>query len=146
MTSRDLLLEKVTELGDVSQSCVSQQTIMLHLFPWCEVGHPATEGGIYEYRSYTLKPGVLAQWSHRFQQGIHARMLYSKPLGVWFSEIGPLNAVHHIWHYNDLDHRMEVRNQALEDELWRETVRDGSVFLTTMMSRIIRPTPHSNWK
>lgn len=142
--------------------------------------------GIYEYRSYTLKPGVLAQWSHRFQQGIHARMLYSKPLGVWFSEIGPLNAgliakrltsfsvcteqyclcdsSSHMalqWSWSSYGSKEPstgrwamARNRSLRVMTGLvlcfyfsyNVVRDGSVFLTTMMSRIIRPTPHSNWK
>ena len=41
---------------------------------------------------YTLKPGVMAQWAHRFQQGFDDRRKYSEPLGIWFSEVGQLNA------------------------------------------------------
>ena len=36
MTSRDLLLEKVTELGDVSQSCVSQVSDIMYLMKQIE--------------------------------------------------------------------------------------------------------------
>jgi hypothetical protein len=61
--------------------------------PWYPLTPPDTPGGIYELRSYTVKPGCLAQWSDVFQAGLPARSKFSKPVGIWFGEIGPLNSI-----------------------------------------------------
>ena len=52
--------------------------------------------GIYEFRCYRLKPGMLAQWTHRFSQGIEDRLKFSSPLGIWCAETGPLNTSMHL--------------------------------------------------
>jgi hypothetical protein len=139
--SRDELLEKVKEVDDVWRCCKSQETNVLYSFPWYKTIDPPT-GGIFEYRSYVLKAGYLIQFGHRFEQAIDARTQYSQCIGFWYSEIGILHAVHHIWHYDSLDHRTEVRKQATSDEMWREAVRDSAAFVLSGRSRILQPTGH----
>ena len=36
-------------------------------------------------------------------------------------------SVHHVWHYDSLQHRIDVRNKALTSEIWRETGRNMHV-------------------
>ena len=47
--------------------------------------------GVYELRRYRTKAGTIPLWAHRFQQGAEERFSISAPLGIWFSEFGPLN-------------------------------------------------------
>ena len=46
---------------------------------------------IYEVRTYTLKPGSVAQFEENFGKALPARQKYSKLGAFWHSEIGPLN-------------------------------------------------------
>ena len=45
---------------------------------------------IYEVRTYTLKPGSVAQFEENFGKALPHREKYSKLGGFWHTEIGPL--------------------------------------------------------
>ncbi|KAJ3273642.1 hypothetical protein HDV01_004251 [Terramyces sp. JEL0728] len=62
---------------------------------------------IYELRSYLLKPGKLLEWEQ----------------GAWFSQIGHLNYVHHMWAYPTLQHRKEMREETWKEKGWGESVK-----------------------
>lgn len=47
--------------------------------------------GVYEMRQHTVLPSKLAQFSHRFQQGVEDRNKYSQLIGIWYSDFGELN-------------------------------------------------------
>ena len=60
---------------------------------------PHNEGGIFELRSYTLQPGALLEWENAWRVGIEARAKVVAPVGAWFSQVGRLHVVHHMWQY-----------------------------------------------
>jgi hypothetical protein len=79
---------------------------------------PHAEGGIFELRSYQLQPGTLLEWENTWcvfrvmclflnnrlfilprRRGIEARRKSVAPVGAWFSQIGRLHQVHHMWQY-----------------------------------------------
>ena len=70
---------------------------------------------IYEIRTYTLKPGSVAEYEKRFAEVIDVRMKYSPMYGMWHTEIGPLNQMVHIWAYDSLQQRAEARAAAGKD-------------------------------
>jgi hypothetical protein len=70
---------------------------------------------IYEIRTYNMKPRGVAEFEARFAEGYVAREKYSKLGGMWHTEIGPLNQVIHIWLYESLQHRADVRAAANKD-------------------------------
>ncbi len=76
---------------------------------------------IYELRTYTTPPGkapVLAKYSAEIGRPIrgddHGRLE-----GYWLTEIGPLNRVMHLWSYEDMNHRAEVKAKLAVNEAWR---------------------------
>ena len=73
---------------------------------------------IYEMRTYTLKPGMVNDYEARFAEGLPHREKYSKLGAFWHTEFGPLNQVVHVWPYDDLNQRMEVRAAANQDPNW----------------------------
>lgn len=62
---------------------------------------------IYEIRTYRLKVGALADYVKNVtEEGISIQKKYLGNLvGYYFSEIGPLNEVVHIWAYDSLEER-----------------------------------------
>lgn len=76
--------------------------------------------GLYEMRSYTLRPGTLIEWGQAWQKGINYRR--DEAVGGWFSQIGEMHQVHHLWAYKDLEDRNEVRQAAWEFPGWDECV------------------------
>jgi hypothetical protein len=70
---------------------------------------------IYEIRTYTLKPGNVAEYEKRYTDAIEVRSKYSQLYGVWHTEIGPLNQMVHIWAYESLQQRADIRAAASRD-------------------------------
>lgn len=70
---------------------------------------------IYEIRTYTLKPGSVAEYEKRYTESIGVRSTYSPLYGMWHTDIGPLNQIVHMWAYDSLQHRADTRAAAVKD-------------------------------
>ncbi len=93
---------------------------------------------IYEVRTYTLKPGSIPECEKRFGEVLPHREKYS-PLGAfWHTELGPLNQIIHVWPYDNLQHRIETRTQAMKDSNWPPKIGE---FIVNMESEIFVPAP-----
>jgi len=46
---------------------------------------------IYEFRTYTLRPGTLPEFLKRFGEALPKRERFSKLPAFWYTDIGPLN-------------------------------------------------------
>lgn len=114
--------------------------------PWYKVKPPLSTGGVYELRVYDLVLGKKEQWEHRIIQGLPDRCKLSEPVGVWFTEFGPVNTAIMLWSYQSLDDRIRIRNEAQQMEEWTETVRDCLPFENRAFSKVLTPTEFSPWK
>ncbi|NOT57235.1 MAG: NIPSNAP family protein [Deltaproteobacteria bacterium] len=92
---------------------------------------------IYEVRTYRLKPGSIPEVEKRFAEALPYREKYSKLGALWHTELGPLNQIVHVWPYESLDQRTELRGQAMKDPHWPPKVGE---FIETMESEIFLPT------
>ena len=70
---------------------------------------------IYEIRTYNVRPGMVGEYEARFQEAFSVRAKYSGLYGYWHTEIGPLNQLVHIWPYESMQQRIEVRRAAAKD-------------------------------
>jgi NIPSNAP len=53
---------------------------------------------VYEMRVYTLQPGKVAAFQELIEkEALPVISKYSKLIGWWSTEVGPLNEVVHIW-------------------------------------------------
>ncbi|MBI4234378.1 MAG: NIPSNAP family protein [Chloroflexi bacterium] len=93
---------------------------------------------IYEMRTYTLKPGALADFEARFGEGLPYRERYSRLGAFWHTEIGPLNQVIHVWPYESLEQRTALRAAAAKDPHWPPRVHD---LVVAQESEILLPAP-----
>ena len=94
---------------------------------------------IYEVRTYTLKPGSVAQFEENFGKALPARQKYSKLGAFWHSEIGPLNQVIHVWPYESVEERNDVRADAAKDPEWPPA--NPSDMYVSQESEIWHPDP-----
>lgn len=77
----------------------SRENQLCQEFAFWQTARPQEKGGIYELRSYQLQPGALLEWEHEWRVGLEARISSGHhPIGAWFSQIGRLHEVHHMWH------------------------------------------------
>jgi len=92
---------------------------------------------IYEVRTYRLKPGSIPEVEKRFAEALPHREKYSKLGALWHTELGPLNQIVHVWPYESLDQRNELRSRAMKDPNWPPKLGE---FIETMESEIFLPT------
>jgi NIPSNAP len=95
---------------------------------------------MYEIRTYTLKPGATAEFESRFGQALPSREKYSPLAAFWHTEAGPLNQVIHVWPYESLQQRTEIRAKAAEDPNWPPKTQD---LILSMESEIFVAPPFS---
>ncbi len=93
---------------------------------------------IYEMRTYELKPRSVPDFEKGFAEKLPGRLKYSAFGGLWHTEAGPLNQVVHIWPYDDLNHRDDVRAKAVADGAWPPNT---SQFVEHMGTEILIPAP-----
>lgn len=80
---------------------------------------PQVHNAFYEMRSYVLKPGTMIEWANAWSKGVAHR---ENGVAGFFSQIGQLYQVHHIWRYEDLQARKDVRENAWRRPGWDECV------------------------
>ena len=95
---------------------------------------------IYEFRTYTLHPRTLPEFIKRFGEALERRLAYSKLAAFWYTEIGPLNQVIHVWPYENALERSRIRAQAVKDGVWPPKT---SEFVAEMRSELFEPLPFS---
>jgi len=124
----------------------SRSTQLTQEFAFLPSAPPHAQGGIFELRSYQLKPGVLLEWEHTWRRGIEARREFVAPIGAWFSQAGRLHEVHHMWQYPDMATRKETREKAWQRDGWAETVSKTAQLANQMDSFILVPLAFSPLK
>ncbi|GAA6013060.1 hypothetical protein JCM11491_000956 [Sporobolomyces phaffii] len=113
-------------------------------FKFWQVSPPAEKGGIYELRTYDIQPGALLEWEHEWRVGLEARLASGHyPVGAWFSQVGKLHQVHHLWQYQSMEARRLKREQSWQIDGWSGTVSKTVRLTKHMQSNILRPLPFS---
>jgi hypothetical protein len=62
-------------------------------------------------------------------------------VGYYTSEIGTLNLLIHMWGYEDLKQRSELRAKMQADPAWQTYVKKIQPLIQHQESRILNPTP-----
>ncbi|XP_054715887.1 protein NipSnap-like [Uloborus diversus] len=114
-----------------------------YMLPFSYWGDPEPKDrqSMYEIRSYVLKPGTMIEWGNNWARGVTYRK--SSAVAGFFSQIGQLYMVHHIWSYKDLLSRKEFREAAWRKPGWDECVAYTVPLIREMRSRWLRPTSFS---
>ncbi|KAI9638889.1 uncharacterized protein MKK02DRAFT_41916 [Dioszegia hungarica] len=97
------------------------------------------DGGVFEMRTYRLHPGKLLEWENAWRRGLEARRRFVSPVGAFFSQVGQLHEVHHIWQYPDMETRKATREQAWSVGTWSDTVQETVKLTRDMKTSILKP-------
>jgi len=95
---------------------------------------------IYEVRTYTLRPGSVAEFEERYAKRLPLREKHSKLGAFWHTEFGPLNQVIHVYPYDDLQQRTAVR-AALAQDTARAQLPGGRDLIVAQEAEIMNPAP-----
>ncbi len=95
---------------------------------------------IYEFRTYTLHPRTVPEFLKRFGDALEPRHKLSKLAAFWYTEIGPLNQVIHVWPYENALERSKIRAEAAKLSTWPPKVHE---FLVDTKSELFEALPYS---
>ena len=115
-----------------------ENQIMIEFCPFPSE-EPRSDDSIFELRSYVLKPGRVLEWEQHWREGMEARRDLIQPVGAWYSQLGQLNYVHHMWRFPDIQARKEIREKAWEIKGWAQNVYKTIDYIDHMHTRIMRP-------
>lgn len=91
------------------------------ILPLSRLAHSSSDDPkqkIHELRIYSINPQNIRDFLTLTSEEFHLRTSHSKLVGYWTSEIGGLNQVVHIWEYDSLSHRAQVRANLANDPEW----------------------------
>ncbi|MGF6919552.1 NIPSNAP family protein [Paraburkholderia sp. 40] len=102
----------------------------------------------YEIRTYKIRTGAVRAYLKLVEEeGIELQKRYLGELvGYFFSEIGPLNQIIHMWAYPSLDEREARRQRLAEDPAWQAFTPKIQALMETMESKIMKPAAFSPLK
>lgn len=103
---------------------------------------------IYEMRTYRMKVGAIPDYLKIVErEGIEVQKYHLGELvGYFFSEIGPLNEIVHIWAYADLVNRNQRRERLAADPRWQAVLAQIMPLIETMQNKILVPAEFSPLK
>ena len=87
-------------------------------------------------RKYASVGDIIKSWG----DAIGERQKLSPLLMAMHTELGPLNKFVHIWSYENLEHRREVRAEAAAKKIWPP---GGGNYLVAQENKIVHPTAFS---
>ena len=97
-------------------------------------------GNVYEMRIYTYTPGSMQEVLKRWAEVIPYREKFSPLAACWYSELGKLNRLFHLWPYKDLAERDRIRAEVSKDPHWPPQTPE---FLLYMENKLLIPAPFS---
>jgi hypothetical protein len=112
-------------------------------FSYWPVSESRKKSHIYEMRSYRLKPGTMIEWGNNWARAINFRKTNNEAYAGFFSQIGRLYNVHHIWCYENYQVRKETRELAWSQPGWDLCVQYTVPLIQDMHSRILVPNEFS---
>jgi hypothetical protein len=103
---------------------------------------------IYELRTYQLKVGALPAYLEIAKTRLLPILAEFglKPLGFWYTEIGTLNEVVHLWAYTDLNDRGQKWGRWVKDPRRAEIMGELSQLILIQSNKILTPTDFSELK
>jgi len=134
------LASLLKERGSLLRARHSQYLLAFSFWPAPE---KRTGSHLYEIRSYLLKPGTMIEWGNNWARAIHYRREGDEAFAGFFSQVGRLYNVHHIWCYDSMARRKEVRETAWRKPGWDECVAYTVPLIQNFQSRIILPNSFS---
>lgn len=100
---------------------------------------------IVEQRTYTIKPGTTQEYLKTYQeQGMEAQLeILGNMVGYFYTEIGPLNQIIHMWGYDSFEERTKRRTALFQDPRWQKMLPNLRQHLVSQESKILMPTSFS---
>lgn len=128
---------------DIKEFMIDATSEIFIPFPFSPALTPGNYGPVYEMRIYTVGIGEISAVVDRWGPWIEGRMERSPLAVAMYTDLGRLNKFVHIWPYKSLEHRAEVRAQAVADGIWPPKATGSAGAALTQQNLIMVPAPFS---
>lgn len=98
-------------------------------------------GPIFEWREYMVIPGMIGELYKNWEKALPKRTAMSPLVMAMHTEAGELNKFVHIWSYESMNHRAEVRKEAAAKGIWPPKSRKETLQIQT--NKIVLAAPFS---
>ena len=95
---------------------------------------------IIDERTYTLQPGKLVELLQLYEkEGLAIQSGHlGKPFGYFFTEVGTLNQIVHMWAYESMAEREKKRAAMQADPKWQAYLVKAAPYFKRMENRILK--------
>jgi hypothetical protein len=112
-------------------------------FPGSPEPKPGNVGPFFELCSATYAAGDLPAIMENWKAAQQARPCPPSLCGIWYSDIGELNTIVHLWAYRTLGERCRVRDEVRAAGIWPPLKRGRECMLLGEESRVMVPLAFS---
>lgn len=123
---------------------VSLRSESFALFPFLEAPKAGAYGRWYEFRTYSVRQGVMAPTIEAWKDAVPKRTALSPMIGAFTALDGEQPRFLNIWAYDSVDARAQIRAEAVKQGLWPPV--GGPANLTKMVSTLAAPVAFSPMK
>jgi NIPSNAP len=132
----------------ISEFIVSQQVQIMVPFSFMKEFPKGKQGPFFEIRTYHFAGGELPVIKKNWESAIGVRLEFGPVTAVWSCEIGKVNTFQHIWPYQSMDQREEIRKKAQATGLWpagKKAIKEGGrdYELVSQENKIVVPSSFS---
>jgi hypothetical protein len=132
----------------ISEFIVSQKSEIMVPFSFMKEFPKGKQGPFFEIRTYHFAGGELPVIKKNWESAIGVRLEFGPVTAVWSCELGKVNTFQHIWPYNSLNQREEIRQKAQATGLWpagKKAVKEGGrdYNLVAQENKIVVPSSFS---
>ncbi|HVL34178.1 MAG TPA: NIPSNAP family protein [Burkholderiales bacterium] len=96
-----------------------------------------------EERMYRLKIGSAPEYLKHYEtEGMKVQLKHLPHMvGYYFTELGPLNMIVHLWAYESLDQRERCRAAMAADPAWQAYLAKIRPLMETQETRVMKCAP-----
>lgn len=98
---------------------------------------------IVEHRMYTLQVGKVNEYLKNYEElgrKLQAEIL-GPPVGWYYTEVGTLNQIIHMWAYTDFEDRSKRRAELAKNPGWHKYLASIQALIITQETKILIPAP-----
>ena len=102
---------------------------------------PGKMGRWYEFRTYHVRQGAMAETIEAWKDAVPARVAMSPMAGAFVALDGEQPRFLNVWAYDSLEDRARIRAEAVREGVWPP--KGGPANLTKMQSTVCAPVAFS---
>ena len=94
-------------------------------------------------RIYTLHAGQVPVFLKLYEEeAMECQVsILGKMVGYYYTDIGPLNQIVHMWGYDSLDDRFERRKLLQASPIWQSYAKKMRPLVVTVENKVLVPAP-----